>query len=66
MCIGLSGLPSLLGKLKDSHESSLRIFTVLTLEPLEPEERLRVIERGLEEAHQVSGIRTEIDDNAKY
>jgi hypothetical protein len=66
VCIGLSGLPSLLGKLKDSHESSLRIFTVLTLEPLEPEERLRVIERGLEEAHQVSGIRTEIDDNAKH
>jgi hypothetical protein len=65
VCIGLSGLPALLGKLKASHESSLRIFTVLTLEPLEPGESLHVIEKGLEEASKNSGVNIDIDDSAK-
>jgi hypothetical protein len=65
ICIGLAGLPALLGKLKESHESSLRVFTILTLEPLEPGERIRVIEKGLEEAETRNGKKTLIEDRAK-
>lgn len=50
--IGLAGLPALVGKLRASHESSPRIFSVLTLEPLEHEERKEVVERGLAVAKQ--------------
>jgi hypothetical protein len=66
ICIGLAGLPALLGKLKESHESSLRVFTVLTLEPLEPGERIAVIERGLAEAERKNGLKTSIEDKAKF
>jgi hypothetical protein len=65
VCIGLSGLPELLGKLKDSHESSLRIFKVLTLEPLEPSERTAVIDRGMKEACEKSTQEIKISTAAK-
>ncbi|WP_167532093.1 ATP-binding protein [Rhodopseudomonas palustris] len=65
VCIGLFGLPGLLGKLKDSHESSLRIFNILTLEPLEPPERIAVIEKGLEEAARKNQFETTISEEAK-
>jgi Cdc6-like AAA superfamily ATPase len=50
ICFGLSGLPGLISRLKESHESSPRIFRVLTLEPLENSECEIVIERGLDDA----------------
>jgi hypothetical protein len=65
VCIGLAGLPALLSNLKESHESSLRIFKVLTLEPLEPSERTEVIEKGLKEATEKSGFEISISDDAK-
>src|SRR5208337_2132877 len=33
LCIGLAGLPNLIGKLRSSHESSPRIFKTITLKP---------------------------------
>jgi hypothetical protein len=48
--IGLSGLPTLVKKLRDSHESAPRIFQILSLEPLLPEERIDVVRRGLTQA----------------
>src|SRR3978361_365698 len=51
ICIGLSGLPDLMQKLKESHESSLRIFNILELRPLEFAERMTVIDRGLDQAN---------------
>lgn len=38
VCIGLAGLSTLLQSLRKSHESSLRIFEIFTLEPLLEEE----------------------------
>jgi Cdc6-like AAA superfamily ATPase len=35
VCIGLAGLPGIILRLKESHESSARIFKVLHLDPLE-------------------------------
>lgn len=48
--IGLAGLPVVLQKLKESHESSPRIFELLLLEPLLPQERVDVVRKGLAEA----------------
>lgn len=65
VCIGLAGIPTLLQRLKQSHESSTRIFEIMTLEPLLPEERVRVIERGLAKAKEKNGVETRITDDAK-
>jgi hypothetical protein len=65
VCIGLSGLPDLIYKLKESHESSLRIFNILELKPLEFAERMLVIDKGLEQANKSSDQDIAIDDDAK-
>ena len=62
--IGITGLPILIQKLKASHESSARIFETLVLEPLEPEERIQVIRRGLSVAREKNGFSTDITDDA--
>lgn len=62
--IGLAGLPGLVSKLRASHESSPRVFEVLSLEPLTSDERLAVIQRGLEDARAKNGFRTQITDEA--
>jgi Cdc6-like AAA superfamily ATPase len=63
--VALAGLPDLLTKLKESHESSISIFQVLNLEPLLEAERVQVIEKALEEANEKNTTPTKIDDNAK-
>ena len=50
--IGLAGLPTLMSKLRGSHESSPRIFSILTLKPLEQNERMEVVQKGLDQADQ--------------
>ena len=61
---GLAGLPSLLGKLKASHESSPRIFTVLRLDTLEEGERKTVFEMGIREANTKNDRSTSIEEDA--
>jgi hypothetical protein len=61
---GLAGLPSVITRLKESHESSARLFEVLTLEPLSDPERARVINTGLEEAHAKNEVETTITKDA--
>lgn len=61
VCIGLAGLPSLTAKLAENHESSLRLFHILTLKPLEPEERRMVIEMGLENANKANPVPVTVD-----
>jgi hypothetical protein len=61
---GLAGLPSVLTKLKQSHESSPRIFTVLKLDTLEESERKTVFEMGIEEANRKNDRKTKIDAEA--
>jgi hypothetical protein len=51
--------------LRDSHESSPRIFRIMSLKPLEPRERESVLESGLEEAVVKNGFPITISDEAK-
>jgi len=62
--IGMTGQPGLIAKLKASHESSSRIFSVLTLKPLSDEENKAVVMSGLKKANQVNTQQTTIDDDA--
>lgn len=62
--LGIAGLPALIGKLRTSHESSPRVFSVLRLEPLEPEERMEVVRKGLTLANARGGTKTEISEDA--
>lgn len=62
--LGLAGLPPLIQKLRNSHESSPRIFTTLLLEPLLPTERESVVESGLRDAKIKNGYETEISPDA--
>jgi AAA ATPase domain len=63
-CLGLAGLTEMLPALKKSHESSLRIFNVMELEPLLDSERWYVISLGLNDANNVSGTVTSIANDA--
>lgn len=62
--LGLAGLPTLLPKLRASHESAPRVFSTLLLDPLEPHERNQVVESGLDEAASRNDRATEIEDDA--
>jgi len=61
----LAGQPVLIQRLRESHESSLRVFQILDMKPLEPDERLQVVERGISEANEKNDVQTEIDEDAK-
>jgi hypothetical protein len=63
--IAIIGISSVLEKIKESHESALRIFSYYNLEPLNPSERKIVIELGLDEAKEKNGTETSIDEDAK-
>jgi hypothetical protein len=51
----LAGLPTLLQRLRQSHESSPRIFEILSLGPLNPDERVEVVRKGLADATEKNG-----------
>jgi DNA-directed RNA polymerase subunit F len=63
-CLGLAGVSNVVQRMSESHGSSLRIFTMLNLQPLTEDERRQVIERGLAEANQSSGDTITIADDA--
>ena len=65
VCLGFAGLSTVLKTLRDSHESSVRIFEVFTLEPLSVDERMTVIDNGLAKAKEKNGFETSIDTEAK-
>lgn len=65
VCLGLAGQTELIAKLKASHESSPRIFQLYTLEPLSMEERVQVIESGLEEVKKKTGDDVTVDGEAQ-
>ena len=64
ICIGLAGLPALTSKLRESHESSLRLFHVLHLKPLEPAERKSVLSSRLAHANTKNEERVTMQDGA--
>lgn len=63
--VGLAGLPELRDVLRKSHESSLRLFDDITIGRLNKDEVSMVIQRCLEEAKEVNGYETTIEDGAK-
>jgi len=65
VCLGLAGISGVLETLRESHESSTRIFEILTLEPLLPDERVDVIRKGLEEAKMKNGFEVSITPEAE-
>jgi hypothetical protein len=66
VCLGLAGLPAVVSGLRHSHESSPRLFEILSLKPLEMHERGQVIRQALQEANSRGrpGPPTTISDNA--
>jgi hypothetical protein len=70
LCIGLAGLTDLREKLRNSHESSLRLFKIFALDPLSPEDCGVAIRRGLETAKEKNGfevtITTDAEQNLAY
>jgi hypothetical protein len=65
LCIGLAGLPGTLDRLRDSHESSPRLFKTLVLQPLEQAECQRVLRIALEESNLKNGFETSITPEAR-
>lgn len=57
---GLAGLTSTIAKLRASHESAPRLFSILHLEPLSDSERIQAIEIGLKVANERNERKTEI------
>lgn len=64
VCLGLAGISTLLDSMKQSHESSLRIFQIMRLEPLLPKERIEVVKRGLGDANKKNSTPTTLTDSA--
>jgi len=62
--IGVVGISSVIKKLKESHESAVRILNPIELTTLLPEERKEVVQKGLGEAEEKNGITTSITDRA--
>jgi Cdc6-like AAA superfamily ATPase len=58
--LGLAGLPTLIPRLRTSHESAPRVFEAMKLDPLEMKEREYVITRGLEDAKVVNKVETKL------
>jgi hypothetical protein len=49
VALGLAGLTILSDRLRESHESAPRLFQYVTLFPLQPDERIEVVRKGLAE-----------------
>jgi hypothetical protein len=62
--VGLAGLPTLVSKLRESHESSPRVFQIVNVSTLSKEERIEVIATGLDRANEKNDAPVNIDDDA--
>jgi len=62
--LGITGQPGLVTKLKASHESASRIFTVLNLKTLSNSENYSVVNSGLTIANRINAIKTTIEPDA--
>lgn len=65
VAIGLAGLPTVMRKLTESHASSLRVFRMLSLEPLTQAERIDVVRKGLVEAEEKNKFKVTADERAE-
>jgi len=62
--LGVVGISTVIKKMRDSHESSVRTLTPILLDVLEPEERKQVVSMGLDEAERKNGFRVAADTDA--
>lgn len=62
--LGIIGISNVIQKMKESHESSVRILTPIHLKPLIENDRKMVVKRGLEEAARENGYAHNITDGA--
>ena len=62
----VAGLPEVIEKLSLSHESSIRIFTQLTVKELNVEDRHYVIDKAIEEGNRINAEQYTISEKAKY
>ena len=60
----VAGLPDVVTKLKDSHESSIRIFQPMKIKELHVEDREWVVKRGIEEGNKINKEEISISDEA--
>ena len=65
ICLGLAGISSVIETLRQSHESSLRLFTSLHLRPLSQEESVNVIRNGLKDTQERTGTEVKITPEAE-
>ena len=63
--VGIAGLPNIKQILLNSHPSSLRLFEDIIVDQLTGKEVERVIDKCLNEAEKLNGIKTEITPTAK-
>ena len=61
VALGLSGISTVLDKLQNSHESSLRVFKHFDLKPLPACEAIDVVQNGIRHAIDVTGSLTTIE-----
>lgn len=64
VALGIIGISNVIEKMKQSHESSVRILTPIFLRPLNEPDRKLVVARGLEEANAKNDVETKITDKA--
>jgi len=64
VAIGITGQPGLISKLKASHESAPRLFNIMSLKPLTPEESEAVIKNGLRKANEINKGKVHIEADA--
>lgn len=65
VALGLAGQTEVIERLGRSHESSPRIFEMLTLNPLAPPERIEVVRKGLAEIKAKTGVEVSITPEAE-
>ena len=61
----IAGLPEVIEKLSDSHESSVRLFNQLIIKELNPSDRKYVIDKGIESGNQINQEKITISESAK-
>jgi len=61
----VAGLPEVIEKLSLSHESSIRIFTQLSVKELNVEDRHYVIDKAIEEGNNINSEKCTISEKAK-
>lgn len=64
LMVCFAGIHDIVDKLRESHESSLRLFTVLSIDRLEDNEIKIVIQMALNSANKINKVNTSITTNA--